>query len=98
MPEAPLIGSTLGHYEITALLGKGGMGEVYRARDARLDRDIALEVWPTEMANDPARLERFSRVPWRKRHLRLSLGEQPCESQTGHGGCTTILERSDGEP
>ena len=60
-PEAPLIGKTLAHYEIVALLGKGGMGEGYRARDTKLKRDIALKVLPADMADDPARLERFER-------------------------------------
>ncbi len=38
------IGSRLGHYDVTALIGEGGMGEVYRARDTKLDRDVALKV------------------------------------------------------
>jgi len=56
-----LIGRTLGHYEIIGLLGKGGMGEVYRARDTKLKRDVALKVLPADLASDPARLERFQR-------------------------------------
>ena len=56
-----MIGKTLGHYEILALIGRGGMGEVYRARDTRLDRDVALKVLPRDVAKDPARLERFLR-------------------------------------
>ncbi len=40
------LGSRLGHYDVTALIGEGGMGEVYRARDTKLDRDVALKVLP----------------------------------------------------
>src|SRR5215470_8716705 len=55
------IGTQLGSYEITALLGKGGMGEVYRARDTKLKRDVALKVLPEVFANDPSRMARFQR-------------------------------------
>jgi eukaryotic-like serine/threonine-protein kinase len=56
-----LVGQTLAHYEITGPLGKGGMGEVYRARDTKLGRDVAIKVLPTEMSQDPERLARFDR-------------------------------------
>ena len=52
-------GSRLGPYEVTALIGQGGMGEVYRARDTKLGRDVALKVLPDLFADDPERLARF---------------------------------------
>src|SRR5213082_539200 len=54
-------GSKLGPYEITAALGAGGMGEVYRAHDTKLDRDVALKVLPEAFASDPDRLARLHR-------------------------------------
>ncbi len=54
-------GTKLGPYEIQSPLGAGGMGEVYRATDTKLGRDVALKVLPAEMARDPARLARFRR-------------------------------------
>ena len=59
MPLAP--GHKLGPYEITSPLGAGGMGEVYRARDTRLGRDVAIKILPKEMSADPARKQRFER-------------------------------------
>ncbi|HEY7575258.1 MAG TPA: protein kinase, partial [Thermoanaerobaculia bacterium] len=52
-------GSKLGPYEIAAPLGAGGMGEVYRARDARLKRDVAIKVLPASFSADADRLRRF---------------------------------------
>jgi tRNA A-37 threonylcarbamoyl transferase component Bud32 len=55
------IGSRVGAYEITGTLGAGGMGEVYRARDTRLQRDVALKILPDAVVDDPERLARFRR-------------------------------------
>src|SRR5271169_1534222 len=54
-------GDKLGPYEILAPLGAGGMGEVYRARDTKLDREVAIKVLPPALAQDPERLARFER-------------------------------------
>ena len=56
-----MIGQSIGPYQVTAKLGAGGMGEVYRARDAKLDRDVALKILPESFASDPDRLMRFER-------------------------------------
>src|SRR5262245_52532068 len=58
---AIVIGQQLGSYEITELLGKGGMGEVYRARDTKLKRDVAIKVLPESVSRDPDFLARFQR-------------------------------------
>ena len=54
-------GMTLGSYEILAPIGEGGMGEVYRARDAKLNRDVAITILPETLAADPVALARFER-------------------------------------
>ena len=61
------VGTRLGAYEISALLGKGGMGEVYRAHDTKLKRDVAIKVLPDVFARDRNGLRAFSVKPksWR---------------------------------
>ena len=54
-------GTRIGAYDVIAKLGEGGMGAVYRARDTKLDRDVAIKVLPDSFANDPDRLMRFER-------------------------------------
>src|SRR5512132_1881396 len=54
-------GSRLGSYHIVESIGAGGMGEVYRARDPKLNRDVAIKVLPSSLATDPAALARFER-------------------------------------
>jgi serine/threonine protein kinase len=64
-------GTRLGLYEIVAPLGAGGMGEVYRAHDTKLGRDVALKVLPDSFTHDPERLARF------RREAQVSLPEIP---------------------
>lgn len=64
-----MVGQTLLHYHIVEKLGAGGMGEVYRATDTKLGRDVAIKVLPEEFARDPERLARFER----EAHLLASL-------------------------
>ena len=56
-----IAGKSFAHYQITAQIGKGGMGEVYRATDARLGRDVAIKILPEEFARDEDRVARFQR-------------------------------------
>ena len=67
MPLAP--GARLGPYQVVAALGAGGMGEVYRARDSKLGRDIAVKVLPDHLSTDRERLKRFEQ----EAHLASSL-------------------------
>src|SRR5436309_11331979 len=55
------VGTQLGAHQITGLLGKGGMGEVYRAHDSKLKREVAIKILPDEFSRDPDRVSRFER-------------------------------------
>ena len=55
------IGKSIAHYRVTTQIGAGGMGEVYRAKDSRLSRDVAIKVLPEAFAADPERMARFER-------------------------------------
>ena len=79
-------GHTLAHYRVTAALGAGGMGEVYRATDTKLGREVALKVLPAEVAQDPERLARFRR-------------EAQLLASLNHPGIAAIhgLEEADGQ-
>ena len=82
-----MIGTSLSHYRITAKLGQGGMGEVYRATDENLGRDVAIKVLPPEVAKDTDRLARFRR----EAHLLGSLNHTHIAAIHG-------LEEADGQP
>ncbi|MFN2632411.1 MAG: protein kinase, partial [Thermoanaerobaculia bacterium] len=73
------VGSKLGPYEILSPLGAGGMGEVWRARDTRLNREVAIKVLPAELASDRDRLARFEQ-------------EARSASALNHPGIVTIYE------
>jgi Tol biopolymer transport system component len=82
-----MIGQTLLHYQITAALGSGGMGEVYRATDTNLNREVAIKVLPAEVGADPERLGRFRR----EAHLLAALNHPNIAAIYG-------LEEADGKP
>ena len=56
------VGSRLGHYDVTALIGEGGMGQVWQATDTKLNHQVALTILPEAFAEDPDRLARFQRA------------------------------------
>ena len=80
-----MIGKSIAHYRVTEMLGKGGMGEVYRATDTKLGREVALKVLPPVFANDSQRMVRFKR----EAHVLASLNHPNIASIYG-------LEESDG--
>ena len=61
LQDSNLIGQTVSHYRVLGVVGKGGMGLVYRAEDIRLGRQVALEFLPDELADNPQAMERFER-------------------------------------
>jgi len=85
-------GRKLGPYEIVEPIGKGGMGEVYRARDTKLDRDVAIKVLPEEFANDDERLARFER----EAKLLASLNHPNIASIYGFESNALVLELVEG--
>src|SRR6476469_9370361 len=91
------IGSQLGLYEITALLGKGGMGEVYRARDLKLKREVAIKILPEEFSRDADRVNRFQR----EAEVLASLNHPNIagiyDLQEGNGSRFLVLELVEGE-
>ncbi len=87
-PAMPLTPNTkLGAYEILAVIGAGGMGEVYRARDNKLGREVAIKVLPEEFTHHPQKLARFER-------------EARLLAALNHPGIATLyeVEESEGKP
>src|SRR4029079_9049858 len=100
MPLTP--GTRLGAYEVLTAIGAGGMGEVYRARDTRLKRDVAIKVLPDGFATDPDRLARFHR----EAELLASLnhpniaaidGSEDGPAEAGHYVRAIVLELIEGD-
>jgi len=97
-------GMRLGPYEITGALGAGGMGEVYRARDTRLNRDVAIKILPELFASDADRLARFEREAQAVAALSHpnilgihDFGRGPADSLTAGGIAYAVMELLDGE-
>ncbi len=86
-------GTKLGPYEILSPIGSGGMGEVYRARDAKLKRDVALKVLPEAFARDPERLARFQR----EAEVLASLNHPNIAVIYGIEQDTLVMELAEGE-
>jgi serine/threonine protein kinase/Tol biopolymer transport system component len=87
-------GDKLGSYGILALIGAGGMGEVYRARDNKLKREVALKVLPTAFARDPERMARFER----EAQVLASLNHPNIAQIYGLEGSALVMELVEGEP
>ena len=95
------VGSRLGHYDVTALIGEGGMGQVYQATDTTLDRDVALKVLPEAFTTDPDRLARFEReakVLASLNHRHFLMAELLCRSHPALASTSTTSGISTGTP
>src|SRR5262245_23898024 len=90
-------GTRFGPYEITALLGAGGMGEVYRARDTKLDRDVALKILPDSFGHDPDRVTRFEREAKTLAALNHAHIAQIYGLEQSSTGSALVMELVDGE-
>ena len=97
------VGTRLGPYEIQSPLGAGGMGEVYRARDPRLGRDVAIKILPAAFSSDPERLHRFeqeARAAAALNHPNIlavyDIGQHPSTS-SGQASPYIVSELLDGE-
>src|SRR5215831_18163638 len=86
-------GSRVGSYEIISPIGEGGMGQVYRARDTKLDRDVALKVLPPLFTSDPDRLARFER----EAKVLASLNHPNIAQVYGFEGTAIAMELVDGQ-
>ena len=90
-------GTRLGPYEILVPIGAGGMGEVYRARDTRLDRDVAVKILPEAFSVDPERLARFEREAKTLASLNHPHIAQIYGLETGNGGTALVMELVEGD-
>src|ERR1700674_2730042 len=91
------IGTQLGSHEIIGLLGKGGMGEVYRGRDTKLKRDVAIKILPDEFSRDPDRIARFQREAEVLASLNHSSIAAIYDVQEAQGSRFLVLELVEGE-
>ena len=92
-----MLGQSLLHYQITAKLGQGGMGEVYRATDTKLDREVAIKLLPSALAQDKERLARFKREAKLLAQLSHSHIASVHDFDEHEGTCFLVMEHVDGE-
>jgi serine/threonine protein kinase len=83
---------SIAHYRLTSKLGEGGMGEVWRATDTRLNREVAIKILPDVFANDPDRMARFQR----EAQILASLNHPNIAAVYGVEECAIVLEMVDG--